>query len=144
MFDLGLDDRLSAWANFRLTIETSSNPLQDVVDFWSLAPFTALNHNIDPYYQASWPTPWEIISENKYDDFTKAVMMGYTIMLTERFANSQIQIKTLVDTSGRKLYNSVYVDDKWVLNYEDLKVVPADNIPSLYRLENLVELARPR
>ena len=144
MFDLSLDDRLSAWASFRQTIETSKNPLQDVVDFWSTAPFTAFNHNIDPYYQASWPTPWEIISENKYDDFTKAVMIGYTILLTDRFANSQIQIKTLVDTAGRKLYNSVYVDDKWVLNYEDLKVVPADNIPSLYSLENLVELARPR
>jgi hypothetical protein len=144
MFDLEVDDRLSVWANFRESINTSSDPLQDVVNFWESIPFTAHNHNIDPYYQASWPTPWEIIVENRYDDFTKAVMIGYTLLFTDRFKDSDIQIKTLVDNDGKRLYNVVYVDDEWVLNYDDSRVMLASNIPSLYRLENLVELKRPR
>jgi hypothetical protein len=144
MFDLAVDDRLSVWANFRESIGTSNNPLQDTAIFWSLAPFTVHNHYVDPYYQASWPTPWEIIVENRYDDFTKAVMIGYTLLFTDRFKDSDIQIKTLVDTAGKKLYNVVYVDEKWVLNYDDNQVVLASNIPSLYSLENLVELKRPR
>jgi hypothetical protein len=144
MFELDVDSRLSAWAKFRESINTSTDPLQDVVDFWSKAPFTAFNHRIDPFYPASWPTPWEILVENKYDDFTKAIMIGYTLLLTDRYSNSSIQVKTLVDTVGKKLYNTLYVDDKWVLNYKDLEVVSADKVPSLYSLENLVELKRPR
>jgi hypothetical protein len=144
MFDLDVDDRLSVWADFRKSINTSSDPLQDVAHFWESTPFTAHNHQIDPYYQASWPSPWEIIVENRYDDFTKAVMIGYTLLFTDRFKDSDIQIKTLVDTEGKRLYNIVYVDDTWALNYDDSKVMLANNIPSLYRLENLVVLEHTR
>jgi hypothetical protein len=144
MFDLDVDDRLSAWSNLRKSLGDSCSPLQDIVDFWSTTPFVAYNHKIDPYYQASWPTPWEIIVENHYDDFTKAVMMGYTLLLTDRYKDSTIEIKTLVDTTKNRLYNVVYVDDTWVLNYSDTEVVTADNVPSLYNLENLVNLERPR
>jgi hypothetical protein len=144
MFDLNEDDRLSAWSDLRKRLNTSHDPLLEVAQFWAHTPFVAHNHKIDPFYQASWPTPWEIIIDNRYDDFTKAVMIGYTILLTEKFKNSQIQIKTLVDTEFKRLYNIVCVDDTWVLNYDDNNVLRADNIPSLYSLENLVVLDRPR
>ena len=144
MFDLDVDDRLSVWANFRESINSSNDPLQDVAHFWASAPFTVHNHRVDPYYQASWPSPWEIIVENRYDDFTKAVMIGYTLLFTDRFKDSDVQIKTLVDTAGNRLYNVVYVDDTWVLNYDDNRVVLTSNIPSLYNLENLIELKRTR
>ena len=144
MFDLDVDDRLSAWSDLRKRIDSSLDPLKEVVDFWLNTPFVAHNHKIDPYYQASWPTPWEIVVENKYDDFTKAIMIGYTLLLTERYKNSNIQIKTLVDTSGKKLYNVVCVDDTWALNYDDQQVLEVNNIPTLYSLENLIQLNRPR
>jgi hypothetical protein len=144
MFDLEVDDRLAAWADLRKSMDSSSDPLQTVIDFWSAAPFHAHNHEIDPYYSQSWPTPWDIVVANKYDDFTKAVMIGYTLLLTERYKNSSIQIKTLVDSNFKRLYNVVYVDDTWALNYDDTKVVSVNNIPSLYSLENLVVLERPR
>jgi hypothetical protein len=144
MFDLDVDDRLSAWSDLRKHINDCNDPLQEVVDFWSQTPFVPHNHKIDPFYQASWPTPWEMVVENRYDDFTKAVMIGYTLLLTEKFKSSEIQIKTLVDTQFKRLYNVVYVDDTWVLNYDDSKVLKVSNVPSLYSLENLVELKRPR
>ena len=144
MFTLGVEDRLAAWSELRKHLDQSKDPLQDVVTFWSDIPFTPHNHNIDPYYQESWPTPWEIIADNRYDDFTKAIMIGYTILLTDRFKNSKVQIKTLVDNDQNRLYNIVCVDDLWALNFRDSEAVSIDNIPSLYRLENLVELSRPR
>jgi len=144
MFDLDEDDRLSAWSDLRKRLNNSTDPLQEVSDFWAHTPFVAHNHKIDPFYQASWPTPWEIIIENRYDDFTKAIMIGYTLLLTEKFKTCEVQIKTLVDTQFKRLYNVVYVDNKWVLNYDDSRVLHVDNIPSLYNLENLVELRRPR
>jgi hypothetical protein len=144
MFDLDEDDRWSAWSDLRKRLNNSNDPLQEAIDFWAQTPFVAHNHKIDPFYQASWPTPWEIIIENRYDDFTKAVMIGYTLLLTEKFKNCEVQIKTLVDTQFKRLYNVVYVDNEWVLNYDDGRVLHVDNIPSLYSLENLVELKRPR
>jgi hypothetical protein len=144
MFSKQVDDRLSAWSELRKQIDNSTDPFQDLINFWSTTPFTAHNHLIDPYYPASWPTPWEIIVENKYDDFTKAVMIGYTLLLTNKYQNSSISIKTFIDDELNRLYNVVVVDEKWAINYFDNQVVTINNIPSLYRLENLVELKRPR
>jgi transposase len=144
MFNLDVDARLSTWSTLRKQLSDSQDPLQELANFWSTTPFTAHNHNIDPYYSASWPTPWEIIVENKYDDFTKAIMIGYTLLLTDLYKDSQITIKTLIDDHHNRLYNVVVVDEKWAINYFDNQVVTVDNIPSLYRLENLVELKWPR
>jgi hypothetical protein len=65
MFNLPVDERLSEWINHRRHLEETEDPLQDVWDFWHQAPFIPHNRNIDPYYQKSWPSPWEIIEENK-------------------------------------------------------------------------------
>jgi hypothetical protein len=144
MFKTPPDDRLTRWADFRLTLEESEDPLKDVAVFWKQAPLIPHNSKIDPYYQASWPTPWEIIVENRYDDFTLSVMMAYTLLYTDRYKDSKIEIKTLVDADNNRLYNVVYIDESMVLNFLDGEVVTADNVPSLYRLENLVTLERPR
>jgi hypothetical protein len=144
MFELEIDDRFTAWSLLRKQIDESTTPLNDLIAFWSLTPFTAHNHNIDPYYPASWPTPWEIIVDNTYDDFTKAIMMGWTLLLTNRYKDSSICVKTLVDNDHNRLYNVVVVDNHWALNYQDNQVIDADSIPSLYRLENQVELVKPR
>ena len=144
MFKLDVEARLAAWSALRKQISISESPFQELIDFWAHTPFTPHNHHIDPYHQASWATPWEIIVENKYDDFTKAVMMGYSLQLTDRYNKSNIQIRTLIDTEHNRLYNVVYVDDAWALNFDDNQVVSVNDIPSLFRLENLIELKRPR
>lgn len=144
MFKLDVEARLSAWALLRKKAETSKTPLEDIMEFWSNAPFIPHNHLIDPCYAGSWPTPWEIIVENKYDDFTKAVMIGYTLLLTDKFKDSKIEVHTLVDNEQNRLYNIVYVDNTWALNYQDNQAVTVDTVPTSYMLENLVELIRPR
>jgi len=144
MFNADPDNRLSHWADFRNSLELSKNPLKEVAVFWKQAPLIPYNAKIDPFYPVSWPTPWEIIVENKYDDFTLSVMMGYSLLYTDRFKDSAITIKTLVDDEHNRLYNIVYIDETVVLNFSDGEVISADNVPSLYRLENMVTLTRPR
>jgi hypothetical protein len=144
MFKSDLDSRLTAWSKLRKNLEVSEYPFQDLIDFWQQAPLSNNNNPIDPFYPASWPTPWEIIEINRYNDFTKAVMMGYTLLLTDRYKDLSIQIKTLVDKEHKRLYNAVYIDDMWVLNFSDFEVVLSDQIPNSCCLENLVELKRPR
>ena len=144
MFQKATDERLSDWATFRKNINLSTTPFNEVWEFWKSAPYIPYNNKIDPFNSRSWPTPWEIIVTNKYDDFTLALMIGWTILLTEKFKNSKVELKTLVDDQASRLYNIVCVDDQWALNFIDGEAVALDKVPSLYRLENLVPLDRPR
>ena len=144
MFDLGVDDRLSAWANLRHQVDLSKDPLTLVWEFWNKSPFIPYNNKIDPYYQASWPSPWEIIVENRYDDFTKALMIGQSLKMTKRFAGSKIEIKTLVDNANNRQYNIVSIDEEWAINYNDNGPELLKNIPESFLLENIIELTGPR
>lgn len=144
MFKQPIDDRISSWARHRQSLETSTSPFDDVWSFWKDAPYVPYNHKIDPYHQRSWPSPWEIIAENQYDDFTKALMIGWTIKLTDRFKDSKIELRTLVDKSRNALYNVIYVDEKIVINYTDSGPVRADSVAETARLENLIEISRLR
>lgn len=138
------DQRLADWRSLRDSIDKSQDPFSVLTEFWSDVPLIPYNHKIDQYNTKSWPTPWEIIVDNRYDDFTLAMMMGLTLKLTDKFANSKIDIKTMVDENRTRLYNLVYVDDSMVLNYDRLRAVKAQDIPDSFLLENQVDILRPR
>ena len=144
MFDLALDQRLEFWLKFRRSLESSTNPLQEVWDLWRLSPFIQYNSLIDPYNAYSWPTPWEIIEDNRYDEFTRALMMAWTLKMTDKFKDSAIFLKTMVDTGKKRQYNIVCIDNNWVLNYSDTGPVGMDFIPESFSLENLIEVRAPR
>jgi len=144
MFELPSDDRLTAWAEHRRLLDISEDPIQDLINFWSNAPYIPFNRNIDPYNQNAWPTPWDIIVENKYDDFTKALMMSWTLKLTDKFKDSQIEIKTYTDAAKNREYNIVIVDQDQMINYYDNSAVSVDELPESFFLENLIEVRRPR
>lgn len=144
MFDQDTDARLSAWAQHRAQLDQSATALQDACDFWRDAPFVPVNIDIDPYYQAKWPTPWEIIVSNRYDDFTKALMMAWTLKLTKQFAQSRIQIHTMLDNDRNRAYNIVMIEDQWAINYNDSGPVAQESLPKSFLLENLIEVSTPR
>lgn len=144
MFKLGIDDRLSAWADLRSRLETDIDPLVTVDNFWRNAPFVPYNNKVDPFNPHYWPTPWEIIVENKYDDFTRALMIAYTLKYTKKFAESNITIQTLVDKDNNIQYNIVLIDEDWAINYADNGPVPRAEVPSSFSLENLVVIRTQR
>ena len=144
MFDLDPDDRISAWSHLRASLNDSATPLNDLIEFWQEAPFIPYNKNVDPFNQYAWPTPWDIIVENRYDDFTKALMMSWTLKLTNKFKDSKIEIKTYTDDEKNKVYNLVIVDNSSVINYNDNSLISVQELSDSIRLENLIEVHRPR
>jgi len=144
LFNQPLDNRLSSWANLRSSLEEDHNPIDKVWDFWKDAPYIPYNKSVDPFYQRGWPTPWEIIVENHYDDFTKALMIGWTLKYSKRFQNSKIELRTMVDKHRKYQYNVVCVDSQWIINYNDNGPVTIENLPDSFLLENLIELEIPR
>ena len=139
-----VEDKLSAWVQFRNNLVNSQDPLKSIAEFWSDTSLIPFNNLVDPYNHHSWPNPWQIIDNNRYDDLTLAVMIGYTIKLTEQFKDSQVEIRTMVDENRTRLYNLVYVDNEYVLNYLRDQVNLPQEIPESFFLENLVEINRPR
>ena len=140
MFKLNVDDRLSSWAALRAQLETSEEPFQLVIDFWRNAPFVPYNRHIDPFNRTSWPSPWEIIVENQYDDFTKALMMAYSLKFTQKYKDTKIEVRSLIDKSKSTYYNIVCVDSSWAINYNDNSAVLLENIPDSFFIENLIEV----
>jgi len=144
MFHKSPDERLSEWSEFRKNLDTLDNPLTTLAEFWSNAPLVIHNHKVDPYNARDWPTPWELIVENKYDDFTLALMIAYTLKLTNKYNNDKIEVRTMVDSTKTRLYNLVYVNDTDVLNYERATAIKAQYIDESLYLENIVDVVFPR
>lgn len=142
MFNKSIDDRLSSWAIHRNELDTAADPIAAVWEFWKHAPFIPYNKKVDPHYRQSWPSPWEIIVDNHYDDFTKALMIAWTFALSNKFKNSKIEVKTLLDKQKNIAYNIVCIDDKWVVNYDDSGPTSIDDLPSTLYLENIIGVSK--
>ena len=129
MFNLYNNDRLTAWKDFRDTLETSNTPLEDVAEFWSRAPFVSpyLNPN-DP---TSWPDPWHLVLNSRLDNLAIVLGMLYTIKLTQRFANTTLEVKLVKNSQTKELTYVLIVDNQNVLNLEYNRVVGVNNLENL-------------
>lgn len=137
MFFDSYDEQFAHWKKFRSKLEKSQNPYEDTLSFWAKAPL--VNKNLDTYRADVWPDPWQIIKDGKYCDLTIAVMIGHTLQLTKRFSNSQIQIKTYLDTGNKTVYNTCSIDNK-ILNYRYGEAVNDSEIPDSVVLQSVVDL----
>jgi hypothetical protein len=114
LFNLYEFDRLIEWKKFRDHLETSQCPLNDVASLWAATPF--VSRYLNPQNPESWPDPWKLMVDGKFDDLAIALGMLYTLKLTEKFKDSQCKICEFID-NGEKRYFLI-VDNSSILNYE--------------------------
>ncbi|MAY89841.1 MAG: hypothetical protein CMN00_01465 [Rickettsiales bacterium] len=131
MFNLSYEERLSKWREFREHLESSSNPLNDVVQFYKLAPTVSIH--TDPFNKKSWPGPWELLNENQYCSFCKILGMCYTLQLTESFNGKTFEI-----IIGRDMENNARLYllsiNKEVIGLDD-NYVHVDQLPESIIIE---------
>ena len=125
MFDRYGTDRLADWKKFRDSLETSPTPFEDVAIFWSRAPF--VNLYLDPQNTSSWPDPWHLVMEGKYDDLAICLGMLYTIKLTQRFMSTQCEIHKSESDKNKDSKFFLVVDNKHILNMEYKRVLSVDS-----------------
>ena len=115
MFDLHGTERLIEWKRFRNSLEVSTQPLVEVAELWSRAPF--VNQYLDPKDPTNWPDPWRLVLDLKLDDLAICLGMLYTIKLTQRFMDTECEIHTsmLPKEFNKKFF--LVVDNSHVLNY---------------------------
>lgn len=101
--------RLQSWSDFRNCLETSEEPFNDLLKFYSQAPLVSIS--VDPYDSSTWPDPWELIYENTYCLFSILLGMCYTLQLTERFSQSHFEIHIGVNKKKSRIVYRLHVDD---------------------------------
>ena len=132
MFELYGNDRLSEWRKLREDIQNSSTPFEDVVSLWCKAPF--VSHYLDPHDRASWPDPWRLILDNKFDKLSIALGMLYTLKLTQRFSSTEFKIHMSIP---QKIYDPdffISVEEKFYLNFLYGTVTEACNADHDHRI----------
>lgn len=106
------------WSDFRKQLKTKSKKeiLTEVNAYWWKAP--TVTYLMDYEKPESWPTPWELIFENQFDDTARAYIMAETIYMIETnvFENSKINLTIVKDYEFEKT-RSILIVDNFVLNY---------------------------
>ena len=121
MFDLKGTERLIAWKSFRDSLESEKDPFQSVSDFWARAPF--VNSFLHPDDSDTWPDPWHLILDNRYDELAIVLGMLYTLKLTDRFSDTNLEIYMTVKRDEKKSAVFFLVADNNVINLEYNRVV---------------------
>jgi hypothetical protein len=128
VFDLNETNKLQQWKNFRNSLEVSSTAFEDVAQFWSRTPF--VGNYLDPFDSKSWPDPWQLILNNKFDDLGIVLGMCYTLQLTERFKDNKFEIHMSMSQLKKDWRYVLLIDDITVLNWNYGSVANFDEINS--------------
>ena len=124
MFDLHGTERLAEWKKIRDHLETCDDPIQEVADLWSSAPF--VSKYLDPFSPTDWPDAWRLILDGKFDDLAICLGMLYTLQLTQRFMDVQYEIHMSINPKTKEPAFYLSVDRSFVLNYTYKEVVGFD------------------
>lgn len=90
MFDLHGIERLTAWKLLRDELETCEEPLILCAKSWSKAPY--VSEYLDPYDPDSWPDPWRLVIDGRFDNLAISLGMLYTLRLTKKFSDCDFEI----------------------------------------------------
>lgn len=137
MFDKLDTERLRAWYEFRLGLETSQDPLQDTIDFYSKAPLVSIT--MDPYDAATWLDPWELLNENLYCEFAIILAIGYTLSLTDRFSDTKKEIHIITNKEIAQTKYLLYIGDS-VIGYQTNTAVDKTQVDNTWMIDKVYQL----
>ena len=129
MFNKKYEERLAVWSDFRATLEKSTTPFTDVLEFYSdalVAKFT-----LDPWNQSTWPAPWQLVEENLYCGFSIVLGMCFSLQLTDRFSGSNFEIHICTNKEKAETHYLLFVDNTCI-GYEDGVVLKEEMPEALY------------
>jgi hypothetical protein len=136
MWKLEAGERVARWRAFR--IEISGVPLeralQQTAELWQNCPHSP--YYLDPNDPQSWPTAWDLITENYYCDIAKALGIVYTIAFSEHSRNLPMELAIYTDPSTGYDYNlSIFAEGKYVINFMDGEIVNIDSVKEKFKLK---------
>ena len=114
VFILDFEARLRSWAKLReeiLSLDSISQVIK-IDEFWQKSPIQ--NHYLHPDYIKDWPTPWQLLSDNVFCYYARALGIVYTLLL---LGKKNIDLVDAVDDNSNEVVLVLVDDAKYVLNY---------------------------
>jgi hypothetical protein len=129
MWPSSVDQRLTAWYRLRESVQNLpvSEVLHNINAWWFNCPW-------QPYYlhwddQATWPDPWQLLSDNVYCEVARGLGILYTITLLDR---ADLTSTSLVLTQTG--HNLVLVEQtKYILNWTSDSIVNKNSEVAVHR-----------
>jgi hypothetical protein len=107
--------RLRAWHDLRNSLSQKTD-LQhictEVDSFWQWCPLS--NHYLHPADIETWPGPWELINDNEYCYYARALGMIYTLLL---LGVNGIDFVEATDYNNNDVVLVLVDNAKYVMNY---------------------------
>lgn len=124
MWNLPVEERLREWKKFRLDLLPHDvlHCLNEVAKLWATAPLC--NQFLAYDLPNTWPSPWDLIVDNHYDDIGIALGIFYTLSL-EKIQECKIQILE----HKENIYSVVNYQNQ-ILNYDVGNVINIKQLPT--------------
>lgn len=112
-FQFSFKERLQEWYNIRENIKHLSIDQQCIQtdNWWQKAPL--VNRYLHAHFIEEWPMPWDLLNDNEYCQYARALGMIYTLHLVNV---TNVKLYEAKDQDGIDVV-LVLVDDSYVLNY---------------------------
>lgn len=135
IFQLNYEQRLKHWHQLRVDLTNSDTKTKciEIDKFWQHCPL--VNHYLHPDFTNDWPGPWELISENNYCPYARALGMVYTLLL---LGINDIDLVDAKDDNNEDVVLVLVDNAKYLMNYwpdtvvnnclQDFKVIKRHNL----------------
>ena len=113
VFILDYESRLRSWSRLRdgLQKSTLEKICIDVDKFWQRVP--TQNHYLHPDFIKDWPDPWQLLFDNTFCNYSRALGMIYTLLL---LGTKNIELVEAKDDNSNEVV-LVLVNNQYILNY---------------------------
>ncbi len=121
-----LEDKIKVWKDLRNKLEDHPRPFDMLVQFTNKLHVSSKKVNaFDPDSKIE---PWHLIEKNEFTEYEIAQLIAYTLQLTDRFCDSNIEIHISKDTKKDNLVYLVYLDKGIILGYYN-EAITVDELP---------------
>jgi len=121
-----LEDKIKVWKNLRNKLENHPRPFDVLVQYCNKLHVSAKKTNAwDPKAKIE---PWHLIEKDEFTEYEIAQLIAYTLQLTDRFCDSNIEIHISKDTEKDNLVYLVYLDKGIILGYYN-EAITVEELP---------------
>jgi len=136
VFILDYETRLRAWATLREKIPQLpiDQRCVEIDNFWQRVPL--MTHYLHTDYINDWPDPWQLISDNLYCYYGRALGMIYTLILSD---TKNIELVEAIDDNSNEVVLVLVDNAKYVLNYWPDTVV--NNLITNFKITRTLDIS---
>ena len=130
------EEKYLRWRNLREEVRgigVLEQRLEKIAEFFCFFPIGA--RSIDFYTPSTWPSPWELLNNNRHCENTVSLLMYHTLKMSGD--TSKVELRIIDD--GRDRYIVPFIDKEYILNYELGKIAKYTDIKNSIKVVDIID-----